>query len=142
MSEFQAVSDIPRLLGQKGQEGLLTTPVMENPFSLILLDEIEKAHPNILNLFLQVLDEGHLTDGQGRKVDFKNSIIIATSNAGYKIILEALKQAAEWSGVKEKLLDFLFQIFLRSPELFKATRIDSLIDLPPIRIKKASCHYV
>ena len=75
---------------------MLTTPVRENPFSLILLDEIEKAHPNILNLFLQVLDEGHLTDGLGRKVDFKNSIIIATSNAGYQIILEALKKGNQW----------------------------------------------
>ncbi|NCO80329.1 ATP-dependent Clp protease ATP-binding subunit, partial [bacterium] len=92
MSEFQAVSDIPRLIGSLGEEGLLTTKVRENPFSLILLDEIEKSHPNILNLFLQVFDEGHLTDGLGRKVDFKNSIIIATSNAGYQIILAAIKE--------------------------------------------------
>ena len=83
MSEFQNLTDISRLIGSPGEEGLLTTPVRETPFSLILLDEIEKAHLNILNLFLQVLDEGHLTDGVGRKVDFKNTIIIATSNAGY-----------------------------------------------------------
>ena len=73
MSEFQAVKDITRLIGGKGEEGLLTTPARETPFSLILLDEIEKAHPNVLNLFLQVLDEGFLTDGFGRKIDFKNS---------------------------------------------------------------------
>ena len=130
MSEFQALTDIKRLLGEIGQEGLLTTPVRENPFSLILLDEIEKAHPNILNLFLQVLDDGHLTDGQGRKVDFKNSIIIATSNAGYKIILEALKKISEWSGVKQKLLDFLFQEGTFRPEFIN--RFDAVVVFKPL----------
>jgi len=130
MSEFQAIEDIPRLLGAPGQEGLLTTPVRENPFSLLLLDEFEKAHPNILNLFLQVLDEGHLTDGQGRKVDFKNTIIIATSNAGYQIILEALKENLEWQEVKEKLLDFIFQEGIFRPELIN--RFDGVIVFKPL----------
>lgn len=116
MSEFQNVKDIPRMIGSKGEEGLLTTPVRESPFSLILLDEIEKAHPNILNLFLQVLDEGFLTDGLGRKVDFKNSIIISTSNAGYRIILEALKAKTEWIEVKQKLLDYIFEKGIFRPE--------------------------
>jgi ATP-dependent Clp protease ATP-binding subunit ClpC len=130
MSEFQAVSDIPRLLGSPGEEGLLTTKVRENPFSLILLDEIEKAHPNILNLFLQVLDEGFLTDGLGRKIDFKNSIIIATSNAGYKIILDALKEKAEWSEVKEKLLDYLFEEGTFRPEFIN--RFDAVVVFSPL----------
>ena len=130
MSEFQAIEDIPRLLGAPGQEGLLTTPVRENPFSLILLDEIEKAHPNILNLFLQVLDEGHLTDGLGRKVDFKNTIIIATSNAGYQIILEAIEQKIEWSGVKEKLLDYLFEKGIFRPEFIN--RFDAVVVFKPL----------
>ncbi len=80
MSEFQAIEDIKRLIGTSQENGLLTTKIKEKPFCLLLLDEIEKAHPNILNLFLQVLDEGWVTDGLGRKVDFKNTIIIATSN--------------------------------------------------------------
>jgi len=84
MSEFQQIKDISRLIGSTREDGYLTTKVREDPFSLVLLDEIEKAHPNILNLFLSVLDEGYLTDGLGRTVDFKNTIIIATSNAGYK----------------------------------------------------------
>lgn len=130
MSEFQTIPDIQRLLGAPGQEGLLTTPVRENPFSLILLDEIEKAHPNILNLFLQVLDEGHLTDGQGRKLDFKNSIIIATSNAAYKIILEAIKEKSEWLGVKQKLLDFLFQEGTFRPEFIN--RFDAVVVFKPL----------
>jgi ATP-dependent Clp protease ATP-binding subunit ClpA len=145
MSEFQSISDIPRLLGSPGQEGLLTTPVRENPFSLILLDEIEKAHPNILNLFLQVLDEGHLTDGQGRKVIFRDSIIIATSNAGYKVILEALKKKTEWSGVKQKLLDFLFQEGTFRPEfinrfdavvVFKPLSKENLLDIAELLLQK------
>ncbi len=125
MSEFQNIQDISRLLGSEGVEGLLTTPVRESPFSLILLDEIEKAHPNVLNLFLQVLDEGHLTDGLGRKVDFKNSIIIATSNAGYQVILEALKKGESMAEIKDKLLDFLFKEGIFRPEFIN--RFDGVI---------------
>jgi ATP-dependent Clp protease ATP-binding subunit ClpC len=130
MSEFQNITDIPRLIGSPGEEGLLTTQVRERPFSLILLDEIEKSHPNILNLFLQVFDEGHLTDGLGRKVDFKNSIIIATSNAGYQVILEALKQKTEWSLVKEKLLDYLFEKAIFRPEFIN--RFDAVVVYKPL----------
>jgi ATP-dependent Clp protease ATP-binding subunit ClpA len=130
MSEFQAISDIPRLIGSPGEEGLLTTKTKEAPFSLILLDEIEKSHPNILNLFLQVLDEGHLTDGLGNKINFKNSIIIATSNAGYKIILEAIKDKSEWSNVKQKLLDELFKEGVFRPELIN--RFDAVVVFKPL----------
>lgn len=130
MSEFQAIKDIPRLIGSPQQEGLLTTQVRENPFSLILLDEIEKAHPNVLNLFLQVLDEGFLTDGLGRKINFKNSIIIATSNAGYKIILEALRERTEWSQVKQKLLDYLFEKAIFRPEFIN--RFDGVVVFKPL----------
>ena len=145
MSEFQSISDIPRLIGSPGQEGLLTTPVLENPFSLILLDELEKAHPNILNLFLQVFDDGRLTDGQGRKVDFKNSIIIATSNAGYKIILESLEKRVEWGKVKNQLLDFLFQKAIYRPEfinrfdavvVFKPLTKENLLDIAELLLQK------
>ena len=125
MSEFQTVLDIPRLIGSPIETGLLTTLIRENPFSLILLDEIEKAHPNILNLFLQVLDEGYLTDGLGRKVSFSNSIIIATSNAGYKIILDALKKKLEMSQIKDKLLDYLFSEGIFRPEFIN--RFDAVV---------------
>jgi ATP-dependent Clp protease ATP-binding subunit ClpC len=130
MSEFQDVVDIPRLIGSPGQEGLLTTKIREAPFSLILLDEIEKAHPNILNLFLQVLDEGQLTDGLGRKTDFKNSIIIATSNAGYQIILEALKENTPWDQVKSKLLNFVFEKAIFRPEFIN--RFDAVVVFGPL----------
>ena len=149
MSEFQEVKDISRLIGSTGQEGLLTTPIIENPFSLILLDEIEKAHPNILNLFLQVLDEGHLTDGQGKKVDFKNSIIIATSNAAYQVILEALKTPGEWAGVKQKLFDYVFEKGIFRPELinrfdavvvFKPLSKENLLDIAELMLKSLKNH--
>jgi len=145
MSEFQNIGDIPRLIGSPEEGGLLTTQVRENPFSLILLDEIEKSHPNILNLFLQVLDEGHLTDGLGRKVDFKNSIIIATSNAGYQVILEALREKVEWSRVKSKLLDFLFAEGIFRPEfinrfdavvVFRPLSKENLLDIADLILKK------
>jgi ATP-dependent Clp protease ATP-binding subunit ClpC len=130
MSEFQAINDIPRLIGAANEEGLLTTKVREDPFSLVLLDEFEKGHPNILNLFLQVFDEGHLTDGLGRKVSFLDTIIIATSNAGYKIILEALKTKIPWSEVKQKLLDYFFAQGIFRPELIN--RFDGVIIFKPL----------
>lgn len=133
MSEFQNTKDIDRLIGSKEEEGLLTTQIRENPFSLILLDEIEKGHPNILNLFLQVLDEGFLTDGVGRKVYFKDSIIIATSNAGYKIILEALEKKEKWDGVKQKLLDYVFEKAIFKPEFIN--RFDDVVVFQPLSKK-------
>jgi len=130
MSEFQSQEDIPRLVGSPGKEGLLTTPVRENPFSLVLLDEIEKAHPNILNLFLQVLDEGFMTDGLGRKVSFSNTIIIATSNAGYKIILQALENDLSFDKVKQEMLDYFFDKGLFRPEFIN--RFDAVVIFKPL----------
>jgi len=145
MSEFQDIKDIPRLIGSATETGLLTMPVRENPFSLILLDEIEKANHNILNLFLQVFDEGHLTDGLRRKINFKNTIIIATSNAGYKVVLEALKRETEWSGVKRKLLDYLFEKRIFRPEfinrfdavvVFSSLTKENLLDIAELMLSK------
>ncbi|MBI1985056.1 MAG: ATP-dependent Clp protease ATP-binding subunit [Candidatus Wildermuthbacteria bacterium] len=130
MSEFQNLQDIERLLGSPEQDGLLTTPVQENPFSLILLDEIEKAHPKILNLFLQVLDEGNITDGIGRKVSFQHSIIIATSNAGYQLILQAIKDHADFAELKETMRDYLFKEGIFKPELLN--RFDSVVIFKPL----------
>lgn len=130
MSEFQAISDIPRLIGSLGEEGLLTTPVRENPFSLILLDEIEKAHPNILNLFLQVFDEGHITDGQGRKVSFTNTIIICTSNAGAEVIWEDIKLDKKLDIIKDELLAYFFKKAIFRPEFIN--RFDSVVVFRPL----------
>ena len=110
MSEFQSISDISRLIGSMHpvqEQGILTTLVREKPFSLILIDEIEKAHHDILNLFLQIFDEGHITDGQGRKVIFSNTIIICTSNAGAGDILSSIESGNIIS--KEALLNNIFK---------------------------------
>lgn len=146
MSEFQAIEDIPRLLGSPGEEGLLTTKVREDPFSLVLLDEFEKAHPNILNLFLQVFDEGHLTDGLGRKINFQNAIIIATSNAGYLVILEAIKNKTPFPEIKDKLFEHLFKNQIFRPELinrfdaaiiFKSLTKENLLKIAELLLSKS-----
>ncbi|MBI2452722.1 MAG: ATP-dependent Clp protease ATP-binding subunit, partial [Parcubacteria group bacterium] len=130
MSEFQNAKDIDRLLGSKDQEGLLTTPIRENPFCIVLLDELEKANTNILNLFLQVLDEGHVTDGLGRKVSFMHTIIIATSNAGYQFILEAIKQKEDFKQLKQRMIDYLFSQGVYRPEFLN--RFDGVVIFTPL----------
>ena len=145
MSEFQNITDISRLIGSVDEEGVFTTQVRENPFSLILLDEIEKAHKNILNLFLQVLDEGFLTDGLGRKVSFLNTIIIATSNAGYQIILDALKKGELMAETKDELLNYIFKEAIFRPEfvnrfdavvVFKSLTKENLLQIAELLLKK------
>jgi len=83
-SEYSSKGDKDKLIGKNivGSKGLLTEPVKNNPYSVVLLDELEKAHPDIYDILLQVLDEGHLTTGTGRKINFKNTIVIATTNSG------------------------------------------------------------
>jgi ATP-dependent Clp protease ATP-binding subunit ClpC len=130
MSEFQNISDISRLIGSSQNEGVLTTGIREDPFSLVLLDEIEKAHPDILNLFLQILDEGYITDGRGKKADFQNAMLIATSNAGYQVILDAVEQNMEWGEAKKKVLKNLFQKATFRPEL--VNRFDEVVLFKPL----------
>jgi len=130
MSEFQSISDVSRLIGSIEQNGSLTTAVREDPFSLILLDEIEKAHPNILNLFLQVLDEGMLTDGVGRKINFKQTIIVATSNAGAEVIREDINENKEMNIIKTELLDYLFRQSTFRPEFIN--RFDAVVIFKPL----------
>ena len=91
MSEYMEKHSVSKMIGSPpgyvGYEegGQLSEKVRRNPYSVILFDEIEKAHPDVFNILLQVLDDGHITDAQGRKIDFKNTIIIMTSNAGAEI---------------------------------------------------------
>lgn len=145
MSEYQNVEDLSRLIGSENREGVLTEQVVEDPFSLILLDELEKAHKDILNLFLQILDEGHVTDGVGRKVDFRNCMVIATSNAGYKIIMDSVKKEIPLEKVKEDILDYLFREGLFRPEfvnrfdgtvIFEPLSKDNLVDIAELQLQK------
>ncbi len=131
MSEYQNIYDINRLIGSSEEEpGYLTTAVRETPFSLVLFDEIEKAHPSILNLFLQVFDEGWLTDFSGRKVSFRNTIIIATSNAGAELIREMVGQGLNLAAEEEKILDFLQSNNIFKPEFMN--RFDGVIIFHPL----------
>ncbi|MDR3333976.1 MAG: ATP-dependent chaperone ClpB [Treponema sp.] len=125
LSEYGEKHSVSRLIGAPPgyvgyeQGGQLTEAVRRRPYSVILFDEIEKAHPEVFNVFLQILDDGRLTDGQGRVVDFKNVIIIMTSNLGSDLILEA-KQPAD---IKDALLELLKQSF--RPEFLN--RIDETV---------------
>jgi len=106
MSEYQDSASVYQLIGNVGQKGtgILTESIRQNPFTLLLLDEIEKANPNILNLFLQVMDDGRLTDSTGRTVDFTNVIIIATSNASTSYVQEQINLGVDYQKIKENLL--------------------------------------
>lgn len=126
MSEYMEKHSVARLIGAPpgyvGYEagGQLTEAVRNNPYSVVLIDEIEKAHPDVFNILLQVLDEGHLTDGQGRRVSFKNCIIIMTSNIGSQIILDAPELTQQIKNEVMKQLHHLFR-----PELLN--RIDAIV---------------
>jgi ATP-dependent Clp protease ATP-binding subunit ClpC len=145
MAEYQSPADIPRLIGSADENGILSTAVRENPFSSILLDEIEKAHPKILNLFLQMLDEGELIDGLGKTISFKETIIIATSNAGAEIIRRDISEDKKLDIVKEDLLDHLFRENTFRPEfinrfdsvvVFKPLTKDNLLDISQLMLAK------
>ncbi len=138
MSEFQEVHSINRLIGDQdlSEGGLLTEAVIANPFSLILLDELEKAHPKVMDLFLQVFDEGRLTDHAGRTVSFVNTIIIATSNAGAEHIREITKAGSNLTESKTALLDFLQKQGIFRPEFLN--RFDEVIVFRPLSEQELS----
>jgi len=130
MSEYQEISSIRRIIGDENGPGDFSQKVRENPFSLVLLDEFEKAHRDLLNLFLSVFDEGYFTDFYGRKVDFKNTIIIATSNAGAELIREAVLQKRDFLTFKRELIDYLIKKRIFKPELLN--RFDEILLYKPL----------
>lgn len=129
MSEYMEKHSVARLIGAPpgyvGYEegGQLTEAVRRKPYAVVLFDEIEKAHHDVFNTFLQILDEGRLTDGQGRLVDFRNTIIIMTSNIGSQDILAAQQAGESYEAIKEKLMVLMRQSF--RPEFLN--RIDEII---------------
>lgn len=138
MSEYQEVGDIKKIIGappgsaEFEERGYLTEAVKKNPFSLVLLDELEKAYPNILNLFLQVLDEGKIKDSMGRTVKFNNSIIIATSNAGTPKIQEGIKNNLPHEQIEEQLMEELKKVY--RPEFLN--RFDGVIMFEPLQVEE------
>lgn len=138
MSEYQEISSIDKFLGTSGKENImgqakisLIDKIKANPYTVVLFDEIEKAHPNILNLFLQIFDEGRLTSNSGETVDFTNTIIISTSNIGSKTLLDSLQQDSSlWEEAKNRCLLQLRQAI--RPELLN--RFDKVIVFSPHNI--------
>lgn len=132
MSEYQNVESVNRFIGSSSEDldQAFVTKVREKPFSLILLDEIEKANPKILNLFLQILDDGRLTDVLGRTVSFKNTIIIATSNAGSNLIRKAVGDGRDLMAFHKELLNWLQDNNIFSPEFLN--RFDAVVVFKPL----------
>lgn len=131
MSEYSGDDSLDRLLGKGEKRGELSEKVFENPFSLILLDEFEKASPTVLNLFLQILDDGRLTDSFGKTVSFVNTFIIATSNAGSEFIREEVVHNSNVDKIfKNKLLERLQTKGVFSPELLN--RFDEIVVFKPL----------
>lgn len=131
MSEYQAQNSLPRLIGspQSGTPGLLTEAVRHKPFALLLLDEIEKANKDILNVFLQVMEDGRLTDALGRTVDFTNLILVATSNAGTSFIQDQIHTGRGIEEFKDQLIkEEIRSIF--SPEFIN--RFDGTVVFKPL----------
>ena len=133
MSEFMEKHSVARLIGAPpgyvGYEegGYLTEAVRRRPYSVLLLDEIEKAHPDVFSILLQVLDDGRLTDGQGRTVDFRNTVIVMTSNMGSDII-QTMSDESQYEQMREAVLDEVALHF--RPELLN--RIDELVVFHPL----------
>ncbi|GLB46901.1 chaperone protein ClpB [Philodulcilactobacillus myokoensis] len=137
MSEYMEKESVSRLVGAApgyvGYEngGQLTDAVRRNPYSIVLLDEIEKAHPDVFNILLQVLDDGRLTDSQGRTVDFKNTIIIMTSNLGSDILLKGTDKNGNINDDAKKKVNQLLKASFK-PEFLN--RIDDIIEFKPLSL--------
>ena len=140
MSEYQERHTVSRLIGAPPgyvgyeESGQLTEAVRRKPYSIVLLDEIEKAHPDVFNILLQVLEDGRLTDNKGRVVDFKNTIIIMTSNIGSEILQHAINEhgndfSSEWNKAKASVLEILKKTI--RPELLN--RIDEIVVFKPLQ---------
>ncbi len=131
MSEFQTPQSVGSLIGTATHPvGRLTSLITDTPFTVLLLDEFEKAHASVKQLFLQVLDEGRLTDARGHTVSFQHAIIIATSNAGAPLIREEAKDGQLPAGFSERLQEHLITTGIFSPELLN--RFDGVITFTPL----------
>lgn len=138
MSEYMESHSVSKLIGSPPgyvgfeEGGQLTEKIRRQPYSIVLLDELEKAHPEVLNILLQVLDDGRLTDAKGRTVDFKNCILIATSNVGATLLLDyvrrEIRKKNDWEDVSQKVNDLLKKTF--RPEFLN--RIDEVILFHPL----------
>jgi len=133
MNEFSTENSVEGVVGgTQGSKSYLARRVQDKPFSLILLDEIEKAHPKVVNLFLQILDEGALIDANGVKTDFRNTIIISTSNAGALFVRDFFKENAQvdHETFQQNLMDHIIKTQIFSPEF--VNRFDEVVLFHPL----------
>lgn len=127
MTEYQSEEALERLIGsfERNEPGILATTLRSVPYGVILLDEFEKTHHTVMDLFLQILDEGFFTDAFGERVNMRNSIIIATSNAGALLISDLIKQGVNITEAKNRIIDEVLKTGIFKPELLN--RFDSVI---------------
>ncbi len=132
MTEYQTEESMERLIGsfEAREPGLLASRIRTSPYTVVLLDEFEKSHAKIKNLFLQILDEGFFTDHQGEKINMRNTIIIATSNAGSQMIWDFVRQGKNPSDAKEEILEDIQRQGIMTPELLN--RFDSIVIYRPL----------
>ncbi len=146
MSEYQERHSVSRLVGAPpgyvgyDEGGQLTESVRHKPYSVVLLDEIEKAHPDVFNILLQVLDDGRLTDNKGRTVDFRNTIIIMTSNIGSHIIQESFSEIGKNNSdeVFERTKQQVFELLKQSIRPEFINRVDEIIMFTPLNKQEIS----
>ncbi|MEK7639206.1 MAG: AAA family ATPase [Patescibacteria group bacterium] len=130
MSEFSGEDALARLIGHENESGVLADMLREHPYSVLLLDEFEKAAKTVHDLFLQILDEGRFTDARNTKVNARNTIIIATSNAGSQLIIKTVQQRNELAHLSQYIIDNIIREGLFRPELIN--RFDSTIIFEPL----------
>lgn len=128
MGQFQEVNTIDNLIGSESTSGILTESVKRKPYSVLLLDEFEKCHPKIWDIFLAIFDEGKIQDFTGREIDFSNTIIIATSNAFSEIVYQKIRENKTYEEIKSQIKEKLYTIF--PPELLN--RFDGIIIFKPL----------
>lgn len=134
MSEFSGGDAMSRLIGDGTSSGVLSDMLREHPYSVLLLDEFEKANQSVHDIFLQILDEGVFTDARGDKVNARNTIIIATSNAGSQLILKTINQRQELATLQSEIIDHIIKEGIYRPELIN--RFDSTIIFEPLQLEE------
>ena len=134
MSEFSGADALGQLIGQEAESGVLANMLREHPYSVLLLDEFEKASTKVHDIFLQILDEGVFTDARGNKVNARNTIIIATSNAGSQLILKTINQRKELATLSQEIINSIIKEGTYRPELIN--RFDSTIIFEPLTLEE------
>ncbi len=135
MGQYQLQESLDNLLGSDRQgSGLLIKEIKDNPFSVLLLDELEKANKNLLNIFMTVFDEGYIKDFRGKTISFRDTIIIATSNAGAEFIRQELTAGVSYNNLQTKIVDYIQRQGIFNPEFLN--RFDSVVVYKPLSIKE------